>query len=84
MQVHLHECQAAKLDPKKVAALAKKLSVCGLEAQHMGLTVFGSGEGRLQQLRGAHPLIVATLDGCFDGGAFDPSRDGPDDLMRGE
>jgi hypothetical protein len=38
----------------------------------MRLTVFGCGEGRLQQRFGDNRLIVANLDGNF-GGTGDPS-----------
>ena len=84
MDVYLEECEAAGLDPVKVRALARKLSQCGKEARSMGLVVFGSGEGRLQQLRGKNPLIVAELDGAFDGGAGIPSRECDDGLRRAE
>jgi hypothetical protein len=84
MRVNLMECKAAKVDAGKVRDLAKRLSACGLEAQRMGLVIFGSGEGRIQQLRGDYPLVVAYIDGAFDGGAGIPSSDGPDELIRGE
>lgn len=84
MRVNLKECRAAGLNAKKVEALAKRISELGVEAEHLGLTIFGCGEGSLRQRQGDHPLIVAYLDGYFDGGAGDPMRNSPDGLIRGE
>lgn len=84
MRINLEECKLAGIKPAKVEALAKKLSDCGREAAKLGLTIFGSGEGRLQERHSDAPLIVAYIDGPFDGGAGDPSRNNPDGLLRAE
>lgn len=81
---NVKECKAAGLDPSRVDALAQKLSLLAMEAKRLGLTIFGSGEGRLQQRGVEAPLIVARLDGPFDGGAGDPHRNSPDGLQRAE
>lgn len=93
MFVYEEECVAAGLDPKKVASIARRLDRAAKDATALGLTVFGgSGSGSLRcsgsalgYQAGVHcgPLIVADLDGSWDGGdgGFGP---GPDGLQRGE
>jgi hypothetical protein len=85
MYVNKNECAAAGLDPAEVAKIARGLSRYAKQAQALGIQLFGGGTGG--QLRFADgqagDLILANLDGDFDGG------DGscrPDDegLMRGE
>ncbi|MDU4254589.1 hypothetical protein [Pseudomonas sp.] len=85
MGVNEDECRAAGLDPAEIARIARGLSRYAKEAQRLGLCVFGgSGSGSLRYddyPRGN--LIVADLDGIFDGGdgASCPDSDG---LLRGE
>lgn len=79
------ECLAAGLDPAQVRRIAKGLSRYAKEAKSLGVEVFGgSGFGQLRFDDGGDgKLIVAELDGLFDGGdgASGPRDDG---LMRGE
>lgn len=80
------ECLAAGLDPKQVRRIAKGLSRYAKDAKALGMEVFGgSGFGQLRFNDGSSEgkLIVADLDGLFDGGdgASRPKGDG---LMRGE
>lgn len=79
------ECRAAGLDPKEVDRIAKGISRYAKQAQKLGIQVFGGGTGG--QLRfndgGKGDLIIASLDGSFDGGdgANVPDENG---LLRGE
>ena len=81
------ECEAAGLDPKEVQRIANGLSRYARQAEKLGLTIFGggSGSGSLRFFddpdKGA--LIVAWLDGMYDGGdgAEESHQDG---LTRGE
>ncbi|HAT2715827.1 TPA: hypothetical protein I8303_004637 [Aeromonas hydrophila] len=79
------ECEAAGLDPAQVRRIAKGLSRYAKEAQALGLTVFGgSGLGSLRVDDGGDgQLIVAYLDGWFDGGAGNSRHDAAE-LLRGE
>ena len=88
MYVNKNECEAAGLDPTEVAKIARGLSRYAKQAQALGLCVFGgSGSGtlRFDDMQGiaSGPLVVACLDGSFDGG---DGGERPDDdgLMRGE
>lgn len=95
MVVYEEECAAAGLDPKKVASIARRLDRAAKDAKALGLTVFGgTGSGTLRRSNsalgnrsGGHvhcgPLIVANMDGSWDGGdgGFGP---GPDGFQRGE
>lgn len=70
MMINEDRCVVMGLDPKKVASIARRISKAALEAQSMGLTVFGgSGNGTLRHW-GEHGREgeVADLDGMFDGG----------------
>lgn len=83
--VNEKECQAAGLDPREVARIARGLSRYAKEADALGLCVFGgSGSGglRFEDHQGG-ALVVAHLDGTFDGGDGAESRDA-DGLLRGE
>jgi hypothetical protein len=85
--VNEEECEAAGLDIKKVASLARRLRRISREMEDMGVILFGgsgSGSLRYDDGTGKGRLVIAEV-GCnnFDGG------DGatmPDDagLMRGE
>lgn len=71
MSAYENECVAAGLDIKKVEALAKRLERAGLDAEKLGLFIFGgSGSGTLRFSRqDKAPLIIADwLGGNFDGG----------------
>lgn len=72
-RVYSRECAVSGLDERVVQRIARKLSQAAREAQRHGLTIFGgSGSGSLRfaaadrDLNG--PIIVAALDGPFDGG----------------
>lgn len=70
MMINEDRCVVMGLDPKKVASIARRISKVALEAQTMGLTIFGgSGTGTLRHW-GEHgqEAEVADLDGMFDGG----------------
>lgn len=69
------EIEFARLDRAKVASIVRRLSKAAMEARRMGLTVFGgSGTGSLRwhaehsNQPDQRPLIIAYLDGSFDGG----------------
>ncbi len=87
---HSEECIAAGLDPVKVNALAKRLSAIAMDAKRMGLTIFGgAGTGTLRINDNpndiySRPLVVAILDGHWDGGDGGYGVRGEDGLMRGE
>lgn len=71
MLVKEDECDAAGLDIDQVTSIAKGLSCNARKAQALGLTVFGdNGTGllRYDDASAEGPLIVASLDGSFDGG----------------
>jgi hypothetical protein len=85
MILNKNECQAAGLDPAEVAKIARGLSRYAKQAQALGVQVFGGGTGG--QLRfsdgGSGDLILAHLDGNFDGGDGANALDA-DGLLRGE
>jgi len=85
MLVNEPECIAAGLDPKEIKRIAKGLSRYARQAEKMGLTIFGgSGTGSIRYDDGGlGSLLVAEIDGNFDGGdGTTPfSNDG---LLRGE
>lgn len=83
---NIDECNAANIDPKEVDRIAKGLSRYGKQARELGLTVFGgSGNGtlRVSDDSGLGQLVVAQLDGNFDGGDGSET-DSDDGLLRGE
>lgn len=83
--VYQEECEAEGVDPKRIAQIARGISRYARELESMGLGVFGGGTGG--SIRGKADsrgrLVLATLDGEFDGGdgAYGADDDG---LMRGE
>ncbi|QET79830.1 hypothetical protein [Aeromonas veronii] len=79
------ECEAAGLDPAQVRRIATGLSRYAKEAHQLGLTVFGgAGSGQLRFDDGGNGgLVVAELDGLFDGGDG-ASYEDDDGLLRGE
>ncbi len=86
MYINEDECIAANLDPKEVQRIAKGLSRYAKQAQALGITIFGGSSGRLDfddLGTGNQPLIVANLDGMFDGGCGSTTTD-ENGLLRGE
>ncbi len=85
VSVNKAECEAAGLPAGEVERIAKGLSRYAKQAQSLGIQVFGgTGYGTLRfNDGGPGKLIVANLDGDFDGGdgGSGPSDDG---LERGE
>ncbi|MDH0959082.1 hypothetical protein EGJ86_19315 [Pseudomonas sp. o96-267] len=86
MTTNKHECEAAGLDPKEVARIARGLSRYAKQAEALGIQVFGGGgTGQLRFDDGARGgnLILADLHGNFDGGDGACSQDDYG-LLRGE
>lgn len=85
MLANIDECKAAGLDAKEVERIAKGLTRYALQAEALGIQIFGgTGSGSLRYDDGCPGrLIVAELNGNFDGGdgGERPSSDG---LRRGE
>lgn len=84
--VYENECIAAGKDYKEIARLASQLSHLSKVAKRLGVYVFwGSGSGTLRchGHDGTRSIILAELEGTFDGGdgACGYGRDG---LLRGE
>lgn len=85
-----NECLAAGLKIASVESLARDLSNAARRAKKMGLTIFGgAGHGTLRINDKPHdsysrPLVVAQLDGHWDGGDGGYGCVGEDGLMRGE
>lgn len=83
MLVNREECIAAGLDPDEVEKIAKGFSRYAKRAAKLGIHVFGgTGTGSLRCSRGSG-LVVAMLDGDFDGGDGGTVFDN-DGLERGE
>lgn len=86
MYANEDECIAAGLDPKEVEKIAKGISRYTRQAAALGIQVFGGGacSGSLRFPQdGKGSLVLADLDGTFEGGdgATDWDSDG---LLRGE
>jgi hypothetical protein len=86
MFINVDEIEKAKLDPKKVLSIARRLSTAAMESRNLGITVFGgSGNGtlRFDPRDGGGSLVIANLEGNFDGG---DGQEVQDDLglWRGE
>lgn len=79
------ECIAAGLDPKEIDRIAKGISRYAKQAQKLRIQIFGGGAGGHLRFNdgGNGDLIIASLDGSFDGGdgANVPDENG---LLRGE
>lgn len=84
--VNEKECEVAGLDPKEVLRIARGISKYAKQAQTLGIHVFGgSGTGSLRFPDGwLGDLVLADLDGTFDGGDGGANDFGEDGLMRGE
>ena len=86
MDVNIKECEAAGLDPKDIKRIAKGLSRYSKQADELGMIIFGgSGTGtlRFQDDDNKGDLIIAYLDGWYDGGDGGQTDFG-DNLMCGE
>lgn len=85
MHVNVEECIAEGVDPEAVRRIARALSRAARDAHALGLTVFGGmGSGTLRGLNlGDGALILAELDGRFDGGDGGDHQDAHG-LWRGE
>lgn len=87
MRLMEDECRAAGIDPKAVAAIARRLERAAKDASRLGLRVFGgSGGGDLRtnsQSVHERPLILAQMNGSWDGGDGSASDD-EEGLLRGE
>lgn len=85
MYVNESECEAADLDAEEVERIARGLSRYAKQAEALGLQIFGgTGSGTLRfNDGGPGRLIVAQIDGDFDGGDGGSSTSS-DGLERGE
>ena len=76
MHANKEECDKAGLDYREVKKLARNLESAAVALGEMGVTVFGNnGCGQLlfNEKNGRGDLIVARINGTFDGG--DPGTD---------
>lgn len=90
MTINEREVEAAGLDLKAITSIARRISRAAKEAQGMGVLVFGGGCGypgtwqlRFRDDDDKGSLILANLDGNFDGGDGGNEYHG-DGLERGE
>ena len=89
MYINDAECRAAGYsgdDIKKIKSIARRLSKAAEEASLLNIKVFGgSGGGTLRSMSQDTDgqLILAVLDGNFDGGIGDTHQD-DDGLWVGE
>jgi hypothetical protein len=85
MIVNEAECLAAGIDPRRVGSIARRIERAALEAQALGVQIFGGSDGSLRYygLDHSRPLILADMSGNWSGGdgSAGPDEDG---LMRGE
>ncbi len=85
--VYVPECEAVGLDPAEIGKRARRISNAAKELRKMGVVIFGgSGNGTLRFGRsnpGKGAIVLADLDGVFDGGDGAYSEGG-DGLLRGE
>lgn len=84
-RINESECEAAGLDPKEVKRIASGLSRYAKQAEKLGICIFGgSGAGSLMVNDGEPGrLVVADIDGDFDGGNGACQED-ENGLLRGE
>jgi len=86
MLVNSDECQAAGVDEKEVARIARGIERYVKDAKKIGLNIFGGSSLslRFEDGKGIGELVVADMDctnvdgGC---GAYGTNQDG---LLRGE
>lgn len=85
MHINEDECLAAGLDPKEVARIARGLSRYAKQAEALGIEIFGgTGTGSLRaDDNSPGRLVLAELDGYFDGGDGGQHQD-DEGLLRGE
>ena len=84
--INIEECDAARLDHAEVLRISRGLSRYARQAESLGIQIFGGSHGGTLRFRddpSKGALIIADLDGCFDGGAGDQTDYG-DGLIRGE
>jgi len=86
MIIYNKECEQSGVDPKKVKAVAIRLQRAVKDANKLGLLVFGgSGSGtlRYEDDFSKGKLILADMDGSWDGGdgGYCEKADG---FLRGE
>ena len=88
MNINIDEIKAAGLDPKKIASIARRIEKAALEAQKMGVQIFGgstAGTLRFSDNECSGALILANMEGDWNGGdgayGFIDFCDG---LIRGE
>jgi len=72
MEINERECHKAGLDYEEVHRIAKGISRYANQADKLGIEIFGGSSGSLRfkddkSLEG-RPLILAFLDGRYDGG----------------
>lgn len=83
MQIDDAACDKAGIPIKDVMSIMRRLSKAGKDAQSLGIKIFGgSGHGSLRIEVGGRALVLADLDGMFDGGDGATIPDG--DLRYGE
>ena len=85
--INLDECQKAGVDIDRIKSIARRIGKAAIEAEGLGIQLFG-GCGRASlRFRDDHPsdtsLILAKIDGNWDGGAGDEKYD-DEGLLRGE
>ena len=86
MDVDHDACRKVHLDVKKIESIARRLSKAAHEAELLGITVFGgSGTGslRIHDDPRNNALILAQLNGVFDGGDGGYHED-DEGFLRGE
>lgn len=84
--IHESECAAAGLDPKEVRRIAAGFNRYARQAKRLGITIFGgtgSGSLRARDDDLLPQLIIADLDGPYDGGDGGAQED-ENGLLRGE
>jgi len=87
LQINEKECIKAGIDVKEVTRIASGLSRYGRQAEKLGIIIFGGSSGSLRfhdnnDLE-PHDLVLAFLDGIYDGG--DGGCDEDDEgFLRGE
>ena len=85
MNLNLDEIEAAGLDPKTVESIARRIERVAMEADALGITIFGGSSSslRFDDRSPLGPLILTHLKGSFDGGcgAYAETSDG---LIPGE
>lgn len=82
--IYEDECKAAGVDVHTVRLLARRIERCARDAQSLGMVIFGGSSTTLRfaDEKGG-PLILATLEGPFDGGDGGAAI-ASDGLLRGE